>query len=234
MFVLMFSSICVSCLWPVWAVAYFRRRMQHRSILWSADSTCLVCRGLSLTQELCKWRETATLCSLDCCGLACGINVLLICISLSRLEHRPDMAIRYFPSDDIVINCTCFLDGAANWYVFCLQMIQKAPLCLLSSTTQAAHLRWELPNLLIDINLLTVAHKHLWEFHQGARDHVVYMLYYHAVGVVWKKSFCCEIEYRLWCNWTQKPLCPSESEYEARTLPLSGVTAHTMTWINSQ
>lgn len=53
---------------------------------------------------------------------------------ISRLQYRTDMAIHQ--SADV--KCQTLLP---NWYVFCLQMIQKAPSCLLSLTTQAAHLR---------------------------------------------------------------------------------------------
>lgn len=47
-------SVCVSCLQPVWAVAYIlAEEMQRCSsadapVFWSADSSCLVCWGLSL------------------------------------------------------------------------------------------------------------------------------------------------------------------------------------------
>lgn len=59
-----------------------------------------------------------------------------------------------------ICNALCFSDmlsGAANWYVFWLQMIQKVPLCLPSLTTQAAHLRWEMSFLLVVFELHTHA-----------------------------------------------------------------------------
>lgn len=76
------------------------------------------------------------------------------------------------------------LNCAANWYILLLQMIQKAPLCLPSSTTQAARLRWEMPNPLIDLNLVTVSHSHPWEFLSTLFSHG------HLGDVYWGRGEC--------------------------------------------
>ena len=132
-------SVCVSCLQPVWAVAYIlAEEMQRCSsvdapVLWSADSACLVCWGLSLDIWIMQMKGDAS--SLDCCGLACRTRILLIYISLQWMLSKYSteltwLCIRAVTSNDKWAVCSLLmtvwwtvcslevLNVAVNWYVF--------------------------------------------------------------------------------------------------------------------